>query len=49
MELAIVGAGMIVKEFLTITKDLPEIYLKAIVGTNRNVENLIELKEKVWN
>lgn len=45
MKLAIIGAGLIVKDFLTIVKDLPKINIQAIVGTNRNVENLFSLKK----
>lgn len=40
MKLAILGAGMIVKDFLIITKDLPEIELSAIVGTENDKENM---------
>ena len=38
MKLAIFGSGKIVQEFLAITKDLPEIQLKAIMGTKRSQE-----------
>lgn len=45
MKLAILGAGMIVKDFLIITKDLPEIELTAIVGTENDKENMQLLSE----
>ncbi|MCB5950889.1 Gfo/Idh/MocA family oxidoreductase [Enterococcus sp. BWT-B8] len=45
MKLAILGAGMIVKDFLTMVGAIPEIELKAIVGTTRSIENLQNLKE----
>lgn len=38
MKLAIFGSGKIVQEFLPITKDLPEIDVKAILGTKRSQE-----------
>lgn len=38
MKLAIFGSGKIVQKFLAITKDLPEIDLKAILGTKRSQE-----------
>ncbi|MBO0452272.1 Gfo/Idh/MocA family protein [Candidatus Enterococcus murrayae] len=38
MKLAIFGSGKIVQEFLPITKDLPEIQVKAILGTKRSQE-----------
>ena len=38
MKLAIFGSGKIVQEFLPITKDLPEINVKAILGTKRSQE-----------
>lgn len=38
MKLAIFGSGKIVQEFLPITKDLPEIEVKAILGTKRSQE-----------
>lgn len=41
MNLGIVGAGMIVKDFLSFTHELPEIKLEAIVA--RNIENLKNL------
>ncbi|MHC5249258.1 Gfo/Idh/MocA family protein [Enterococcus sp. LJL90] len=46
MKLAITGAGMIVKDFLTITKDLPEIELQAIVGVDADLENMQALQEQ---
>lgn len=36
MKLAIFGSGKIVQEFLPITQDLPEIEVKAILGTKRS-------------
>ncbi|MGM0168438.1 hypothetical protein IGI39_004193 [Enterococcus sp. AZ135] len=38
MKLAVFGSGKIVQEFLPITKDLPEIEVKAILGTKRSQE-----------
>lgn len=38
MKLAIFGSGKIVQEFLPITRDLPEIEVKAILGTKRSQE-----------
>lgn len=46
MKLAIIGSGKIVQDFLTITKDLPQIELEAIVGTKRSKETLEELQKK---
>lgn len=42
MNIGIVGAGMIVKDFLSFTHELPEIKLEAIVA--RNIENLKNLQ-----
>ena len=42
MNLGIVGAGMIVKDFLSFAHELPEIKLEAIVA--RNIENLKNLQ-----
>ena len=42
MNLGIVGAGMIVKDFLSFTHELPEIKLEAIAA--RNIENLKNLQ-----
>ena len=42
MNLGIVGAGMIVKDFLSFTHEIPEIKLEAIVA--RNIENLKNLQ-----
>lgn len=42
MNLGIVGAGMIVKDFLSFSHELPEIKLEAIVA--RNIENLKNLQ-----
>lgn len=44
MKLGIVGAGMIVKDFLSFSHELPEIKLEAIVA--RNIENLKNLQDK---
>ena len=46
MNLGIVGAGMIVKDFLSFTHKLPEIKLEAIVA--RNIENLKNL-QSIYN
>ena len=45
MNLGIVGAGMIVKDFLSFTHELPEIKLEAIVA--RNIENLKSIREVI--
>lgn len=44
MKLAIIGSGMIVHDFLTITKDLKDTELTAIIGTERSLDTLQELK-----
>lgn len=44
MKLGIVGAGMIVKDFLTMTPLLPEIELKAITGTPHGIDNMEKLQ-----
>lgn len=44
MKLGIVGAGIIVKDFLSFSHELPEIKLEAIVA--RNIENLKNLQNK---
>ncbi|MGX7095635.1 Gfo/Idh/MocA family protein [Gemella bergeri] len=44
MKLGIIGSGMIVKDFLSIADELPEIELEAIVARNR--ENLEKLSKK---
>lgn len=46
MKLGIVGAGMIVKEFLTTVPLLKNIELTAICGTKRSEEKLNELKKE---
>ncbi len=46
MNLGIVGAGMIVKDFLSFTHELPEIKLEAIAA--RNIENLKNL-QSIYN
>ncbi len=38
MKLAIIGSGKIVQEFLPLIKDLPDIQVKAILGTKRSQE-----------
>lgn len=44
MKLGIVEAGMIVKDFLTMTPLLPEIELKAITGTPHGIDNMEKLQ-----
>lgn len=44
MKLAIFGAGMIVRDFLTITGDIPEIELKAILGTDADLQMTEQMK-----
>lgn len=44
MNLGIIGAGMIVKDFLSFVHELPEINLEAIVA--RNLENLKRLSDE---
>ncbi|WP_125764240.1 Gfo/Idh/MocA family protein [Companilactobacillus hulinensis] len=46
MKLAIIGAGMIVKDYLTMVHDLPEIELNAIVGVEQDVPTMTELSNK---
>ncbi|MEY8353888.1 Gfo/Idh/MocA family oxidoreductase [Lachnospiraceae bacterium 54-53] len=46
MKLAILGAGMIVKDFLSMVGDIPEIELKAIVGTEQDMENMEKYKSE---
>ena len=46
MKLGIIGAGMIVKELLSITPLLKDLELEAICGTPRNEENMNQLKDK---
>lgn len=45
MKLAIFGAGMIVKDFLTMIHDLPEIELTAIMGTPKDLPTMEELQK----
>ena len=49
MNLGIVGAGMIVKDFLSFSHELPEIKLEAIVARNienlKNLQNIYNIKE----
>lgn len=44
MKLGIAGAGMIVKDFLTLTPDLPQIELSAILSTERSLDKTKELQ-----
>jgi predicted dehydrogenase len=46
MNLAILGAGMIVKDFLLISKDMPQIKIQAIFGTEHDMDTMIFLKDK---
>lgn len=46
MKLGIIGAGMIVKEFLSISSLLKDIELEVICGTERNKDAVNELKSK---
>jgi hypothetical protein len=45
MKLAIFGAGMIVKDFLTMIHDIPEVELTAIMGTPRDLPTMEELQK----
>lgn len=46
MKLAILGAGMIVKDFLTITESLPQISLQTIFGVEQDLDTMRHLQEK---
>lgn len=46
MKLGIIGAGMIVKDLLSITPFLKDVELEAICGTQKSEETMIELKNK---
>lgn len=46
MKLAILGAGMIVQDFLSMSHELPEIDLMAIVGLDRDLDEMLELKKE---
>ncbi|WP_412989653.1 Gfo/Idh/MocA family protein [Pediococcus siamensis] len=46
MKLAIFGAGMIVKDFLTMISDVPNVHLKAILGVAADVPTMSELAQK---
>lgn len=46
MKLAIIGSGNIVHDFLTITKDLKNTELTAIIGTQRSIDILNQLKDQ---
>lgn len=46
MKLGIVGSGMIVNDFLKMVKDIPKIELKAITGTQRSYDKLLNLQKE---
>jgi len=46
MKLAIIGSGNIVHDFLTITKDLKDTQLSAIIGTSRSLDILKQLQSR---
>lgn len=46
MRLAIIGAGKIVHDFLTIAGDIPDLELVAIAGTPKDADALTELQSK---
>lgn len=46
MKLGIIGAGMIVNDFLTITSNLKDLELEAIFGRKNNEKTMKELKNK---
>ncbi|EOT48637.1 hypothetical protein OMY_00592 [Enterococcus sulfureus ATCC 49903] len=46
MKLAILGAGMIVKDFLIMVESIPEIELKAIIGVEQDLETMKELQTR---
>lgn len=46
MKLAIFGAGMIVKDFLSMVGDLPEIKLKALYGRESSIEKLRSMQKE---
>ncbi|WP_334333393.1 Gfo/Idh/MocA family protein [Companilactobacillus sp. HBUAS59544] len=46
MKLAIFGAGMIVKDFLTMIDDLPEIELTAIMGVENDLSTMKEFQKE---
>lgn len=46
MKLAILGAGMIVKDFLTMVESIPEIELTAIIGVEQDLDTMRELQTK---
>lgn len=46
MKLGIIGAGMIVNDFLTITSHLKDLELEAIFGRKNNEKIMKELKNK---
>lgn len=46
MNLAILGAGMIVHDFLTVAGDVPQLELSAIFGTESDLEKMNHLKQQ---
>ena len=46
MNLAILGAGMIVHDFLTVAGDVPQLELSAIFGTENDLEKMNHLKQQ---
>lgn len=46
MKLGILGAGMIVSTFLEMVKELPEIKLKSILGTERSYDKLLTIQKE---
>ena len=45
MKLGILGAGMIVGTFLEMVKEIPEIELKSILGTERSYDKLLKIQK----
>ena len=45
MKLAIIGSGMIVNDFLPMVSDIPGIELETIVGTDRSIPKMNDLKK----
>ncbi len=45
MKLAIIGSGMIVNDFLPMVSDIPGIELETIVGTDRSIAKMNDLKK----
>lgn len=46
MKLGIIGAGMIVKDFLTISQDLPDVTLEAIIGVEQDLSTMQALQSQ---